>query len=102
MKRVIIKELHSGSSSLLALSYGKHLHLLKPADKSDQAFQSFNIEKSHGFENQIRFDVDQGRDALVVIDDTSKALRAYALSDFTKAVVQGAEEEKEHKLKAQT
>jgi hypothetical protein len=102
MKRVIIKELHQGStsnSSQLALSYGKHLHLLKPSDKIDQgAFSSFKIEKSHAFENQIRFDVDQSRDALVVIDDTSKALKAYALSDFTK----GAAGHEEYKLKAQT
>ena len=99
MKRVIIKELNHGGSSSLALSYGKHLHLLKPAEKSaDKAFQPFKIENSHSFENQIRFDVDQGRDALVVIDDTSKALKAYALSDFTKA----GEEVKEIKLKAQT
>jgi hypothetical protein len=95
MKRVIIKELHHGSTPSLALSYGKHLHLLKPADITDQSFQSFKIEKSHGFENQIRFDIDQSRDALVVIDDTSKALRAYGLSDFTKP---GKEEE--YKMKA--
>jgi hypothetical protein len=55
MKRVIIKELHQGStssSSQLAISYGKDLHLLKPTDKIDQgAFSSFKIEKSHAFEN---------------------------------------------------
>jgi len=92
MKRVIIKEL-PGSANFL-LSYGKSLHLLKPTNKNAN-FESFNLEHSHTFENPIRFTLDTQRDALVVIDDTSKALRAYGLSDFTKS-------REECKMRAQT
>lgn len=92
MKRVIVKELPGSANSLL--SYGKSLHLLKPTNKNAN-FESFNLEHSHTFENPIRFTLDTQRDALVVIDDTSKALRAYELSDYLKG-----EESKEIKLKA--
>lgn len=94
MKRVILKELPGSTDSLL--SYGKSLHLLKPTNKNAH-FDSFNLEHSHTFDNSIRFTLDTQRDALVVIDDTTKALRAYELSDFVKG-----EESKEIKLKAQT
>jgi len=85
------------------LSYGKNLHLLKLSMTfaTDPHFQKFELTSTASFESNIRFDLDQKRDSLLVTDDQSKSLRSYSLSEFLKSKQQPAttEENKESALK---
>ena len=53
------------------MSYGKNLYLLKPSMQfaQDPHFQKFDLTSTATFESNIRFDVDQKRDSLLVVDD---------------------------------
>ena len=85
MKRVLVKELSQQPGGGLVASYGKNLYLLKQAVQNDPNFQRYELASTAAFESNIRFDMDQKRDSLVVIDDIHKSLRAYSLNEFLKS-----------------
>lgn len=84
MKRSIVREFVKGGNQVRLLSHGKNLFVLNPVVEQQQVegfhFEKNNLLKQETFENNLRFDINLKRDALLVMDDQSKSLKSYSLT----------------------